>query len=138
MTPSDEMRGLIERIEAATGDDPELFWDVQRIVNPDPPTIWKNEQREVWTPEYAAYIACWHRFGDLIDAVAYTDAAITVIPDGWTLFHLGGPFNDSPCHATVGGGNPVGLCEGTAATPALALCAASLRAISTMKGKIDG
>lgn len=129
--PDSDIQRLVERIEGATGDDPELLWEAQRIVNPLPPTIWKNEQREVWTPEYAAYIAVGHRFGELIDAGASTDAAITLIPDGWTLFHLGGPFNDSPCHATVGGGNPVALCEATAATPALALTSASLRATIT-------
>lgn len=135
---TDEMRGLIERIEAATANDPELFWEAQRIVNPEPATMWKHNQREVWTAEYAAYIACGHRFGELIDARAFVEAATLMIPDGWTLFHLGGPFNDSPCHATVGGGNPVGLCEGTAETPALALCAAALKALSTIEGHGDG
>ena len=62
------------------------------------------------------------------DAPAYTsslDAAMTLVPDGWTLFHLDGPFNNGPCHATVANGD---FAEGEAETPALALCAAALRA----------
>lgn len=119
---------LIERVEAATENDPDLFWEAHYAVNPKPETIWRDEDREVWTAEYAAYIAVGHRFGELIDARAFLDAAVALIPDFWTLFHVGGPFSDSPCHATVGGGRLTSLCEGRATTPALAIISASLKA----------
>lgn len=121
------MDSLIERIEAATSNDPELFWEAQRIANPEPSTIWKNQEREVWTPEYAAYIACGHRFGELIDARAFMDAATTLVPDDCMWLRL------SPETMTVSRPDPnekrwAKHFDGAGKTPALALCAAALKA----------
>lgn len=68
--------------------------------------------------------------GYAADAPAYTaslDAALTLVPDGWAYAfssNLIGPGNVAGCQRR----DPFGGSEATAATPALALCAAALRA----------
>ena len=140
-TPSDDLQRLVERIEGATGDDPDLLWEAQRIVNPEPPTIWKNEQREVWTPEYAAYIACGHRFGELIDAGAYLDAAMALVANEWEsvsirrtddgLWHVELAHNDG--HMMAEDPEEWWVMSEDRPSPALALCAAALRARITQE-----
>jgi hypothetical protein len=95
----------------------------------------------------------WHGF----QLPAYTrsvDAALTLAPEGWWLAGLN--FNhadfrskqDRDWHAEFGGPvtwvdydgfpEPQFDCEGgNAATPALALCAAALRAQSHLSGKVE-
>lgn len=119
------MNDLIERIEAASGPDRELDAEIAREIGRIPP--------------HAGYAAmddvAWDR-GLGYSVPAYTtsiDAALTLVPEGWTIFHFGGPFNDSPSHATVAGGQPIAFCEGDGATPALAICAAALKSRAYLK-----
>lgn len=140
-TPSDDLQRLVERIEGAKSDDPELFWEAHRIVNPEPPTIWKNDQRDVWTQEYAAYVACGHRFGELIDADAYLDAAMTLVPEGaglsvqrYWIAAVDGPVWSAGISTGGIPSNPRKVFECyDAATAALAVTAASLRARITQE-----
>ncbi len=139
MTQADDLQRLVERIEAAKSDDPELFWEAQRIVNPEPSTIWKNEQREVWTPEYAAYIALGHRFGELIDAGAYLDAAMTLVDPRALWAH--GSMEDGPfarlCWPQPDGTFSGGYVEAHCNTVPLSIVCAALRARITQENSND-
>lgn len=100
-----------------------------------------DQQREVlealWTQLHGGTDPQWCQYYDevevrhearyflaMLDCGAFVDAALMLVPEGWTLFHLGGPFPDKPCHATIAGGDPVSFKEGEGQTRALALCAA--------------
>lgn len=112
------------RVEAATGADIQLDADIRDALGlpHDYSVEWRG-----WGFDEA---------GDPIEkpkAFPYTaslDAAMTLVPKGHTLFHLCGPYSDNQSRATVAGGRPVRFYETTAATPALALTAASLRALA--------
>jgi hypothetical protein len=56
------------------------------------------------------------------------DAAVTLVPEGWAV-ELVQALSGSPWHATLRGGSAlVPIIGATASKPALALCAAALRA----------
>ena len=75
--------------------------------------------------------------GDNDGAPAYTrslDAAMQLVPEGWASIH-GWDYPDERCHRAVFMDEDGDLLfRGAAATPALALCAASLRARGSMAG----
>jgi hypothetical protein len=79
----------------------------------------------------------WSHFCSLIDAEAWLDAAMTLVPEGWywrvghsTLYAGWASTNRlHPDHC-----NPGDETFAKAATPALALCAAALRAIAKERG----
>jgi len=120
MTDTKALLELAARCEAATGADRELDAAVRLLLQHNIKVVID------WMPGYTPP-----------STLAYTgslDAAMTLRPDGWTVGHLAGPFDRS-----MGGIGSICIleriepyvrAEGTAATPALALCAASLRAIA--------
>ena len=97
------MDELIARIEAASGGSRELDWEIHLRDGLDGVGAYGAH------PYYTSSI----------------DAALTLVPDGfdWTLGHTNGGLT---IHAEVGGRGDEYLRFG--ATPALALCAAALRA----------
>lgn len=54
------------------------------VFGPKPDTIWKDDVlREEWTDEYVAWHERTWRFDTLLDAEAWTDAAMMLVPEGW-------------------------------------------------------
>lgn len=109
------MNQLIERIESARAESERLFEDAFWAINP-------------------AY-ADIRGFRELLDAKAWLDAALTLVPEGWDItlrFVRLEPKQPSMAMLTdqawVYDQDDGLLIQGDAATPALALCAASLRA----------
>lgn len=107
------MRDLIERIEAAEGPSRELDAEIAKAVGAE-----HGSREKVSMESRSIYY---------IDecAPAYTaslDAAMTLVPEGfdWAVFRTNGGLT---VHAWCGSREDV-----FAATPALALCAAALRA----------
>lgn len=102
------MQDLIKRIEAASGPDREINAEILLMIG--------GKKRGMdWWIEFA-YI------GRAIPAyTASIDAAMTLVPEGeiWAIDYLRSPKTV----ARVGAFN-----QGSAATPALALCAAALKA----------
>lgn len=133
-----ELLKLAERCESATGPDREMFEDIWREVFPKPERIWVTDNAGDWTPEYAAWQERQHRFYDLLDAGAFLDAAMRLVPEGWNW--MAGNRDQPIARAYVNNGQLQFVGIGTrrntesrwfevvAATPALALCAAALRA----------
>lgn len=75
----------------------------------------------------------WPRFTTMLDAEAYLSAAEMLVPEGWTdVRNYHRKMSDGSLHAYAEiGFDHLDMCltaEGRAATPALALAAASLRA----------
>lgn len=105
---------LAVRCEKATGPDMELATDIWRVAGA----------------------------GGFRNATASLDAAMTLVSEGWGLAHLGECWQQGDWHVTLaqrpsesqrrayenGGQFAVESVSGEAATPALALCAAALRA----------
>jgi len=129
-----ELLALAERVEGLTGPDVCTAKAIFAAVYPEKVPFdivssgygWREDSAGWWletgedsrNPRQTIYPPNW--LGSL-------DAAMSLVPKGWTLFHLDGPWNSDPSHATVANGD---FCEGQAATPALALTAAALRALA--------
>ena len=134
---------LAARCEAATEATLGLFHDAfdACFEKPGRGNIWTGAAgASEWTPEYAAFIERQNRFTDFLEAGAFLDAALTLVPEGCAPWHCG-RHNKTGRHPrtmqSVDGGADAYLTVGTnepiyamAATPALALCAAALRARS--------
>lgn len=140
------MKELIERIESASGPDRELdamIWASTVNGYIEGRSIWYNDKGWVKTAVALGdgMVRERKRLGDPADAPAYSasiDAAVSLVPEGWRWMagHREHPHarayveNGAPAFAGFGSRrNPDQLWfEVTAATPALALCVASLRA----------
>jgi hypothetical protein len=109
----DEMRELAERCEKATGPDRDLDAEIDKAIHPDDWTdgLWFDPSRH-----------------DLPAYTASLDAAMSLVPEG--MLWLAGYAVDGRAIATVDFDH-----QRAAATPALALCAAALRARATKESK---
>lgn len=116
---SEMTSGLVERIEEATGPDRELDIAIARLV--------------------FNVAADMHPLRDWVKAfTASIDAAMTLVPEGWRFMVGQREFPHARAYVENGKPSFVGMgnrrnperlwFETTAATPALALCAAALRA----------
>ena len=108
-----------DRIEQAAPDVREVLYDAWDVIAP--------ERGIAWARKHA------RRFGILIDAEAYTDAALMLVPDGWWLQHLGHCIGGFRCRIETNGPPSVSVDAGfnpdkPFSTQALAICEASLRA----------
>lgn len=109
------MDSLIERIEAATEDQQyDLLCAAFEVVKGK---IRDTESR----PGFTRWHDDWFVFERKLKAFAFIDAAMTLVQEGeiWAIDYLRSPKTV----ARVGAFN-----QGSAATPALALCAAALKA----------
>lgn len=141
------MNNLIElaaRCEAAGGEQElELLDEAFRLCFPKPRRIWVTDNSGPWTDEYGAYHELSWRFHGMIEAGAFLDAAMQLVPKGWTawelrsaLYHADWELRSrralASYHAEISRLDEEIKAEevvsANAATPALALCAASLRA----------
>lgn len=121
---SSDLLGLAERVEQATGPEQRgLLQEAWALCNPEPPIAAPGKWTSAWLD--------WQRkrewFDRLLDAGGPLDAAMSLVPEGSSLhLHL------IPGHSTM---VEVGIGKkATAATPALALTAACLRAIAKERG----
>lgn len=116
---------LIARLEAATADHQrELLFEAFEAVHPYPGHEHYLVDEIDWTWDRLR-----QRFAAMVAAEAYESAALTLVPEGGTaVFHL---FNhrDGFWECDLGSTGPD--FRGQAATPALAIAAATLRAKDT-------
>jgi hypothetical protein len=108
MTKTQELLELAERCEKATGDDASLDHDIWIAVGR--PAEYLVRDLKLDPPDYTVSL----------------DSAMTLVSKGWSVaLHA---HSDDQSRASVYSGNPAAHDFRYAATPALALCAASLRA----------
>lgn len=133
---------LIERLEALDGPSIEVFIEVFAAIHgPKPPRVHGGSQ------ELTDWIVAFTPFYKMMEAGAWTDAAMYLVPDGWWLAGLNyvpADFRtaiDREWHAELAAPvtwavvehgcpeEPMYDCEGgDAVTAAIALCIAALRA----------
>ena len=100
------MSDLITRLEAATGPSFTLEQEILRAVNPN-----------------ASMLSVPNNYTSSLDA------ALTLVPEGWRWHSYYWPRKDEPKIMSLVTNEPhVGIAHGKAATPALAICIAALRA----------
>ena len=104
------MKELIERLEKATGPDRELDEAVERAI---------FDEGKEWRSAHLPYFT------------ASLDAALTLVPEGYRWL-VGNAWKDKhgscPAMATVALAGDYGTRPTSAATPAIALCIAALKA----------
>lgn len=113
----------------------EALEDAFRVVfGPKPDTIWKDEVlREEWTDEYSAWFERSCRFYTLLDAEAWTDAAMCFVPEDWHFELKGLNYSwNALINPTAAG--TAGAWSGFADHPALALAQACLKARENSDG----
>lgn len=120
---------LAERVEAAAGEDRRLDAIIAKLVG-----FWPKGLRRDIDYEWVRWIPN-KPLDEPIEAPAYTasiDAAMTLVPEGndWIIGHTNGGLT---IHAEVGGRGDEYM--RFAATPALALVAAALKARNHLKGQ---
>ena len=134
MTSPTTLLALAERCEQAAGPDRELDAEIEACLTGRVTHL----RAPGWT--FEAQDTEW-KLARLVDtqfisrvsrpAPPYTaslDAAVTLVPEGWAV-ELVQALSGSPWHATLRGGSAlVPIIGATASKPALALCAAALRA----------
>ena len=137
MATRNELLTLADRVEAATGPGRELDAEIARAIG------WGCVMRD---PEAGHRWICWrkrYRDGEWIRLPHYTfsiDAALTLVPEGWFIYGMGervtpiiykGDRHEHIDFWAETQHRQGGLLQKAfAATPALALVAASLRAIA--------
>jgi hypothetical protein len=129
---------LAARVEAASADDEELFRDVFRTVFPKPERVWVTDNNGRWTPEYAAWSNLQDIFYEFVEVGAFLDAAMTLVPEGagGDLLHvIPERLFDGKGYATLADTLTGQQWRANAATPALALTAACLRARAQQDGR---
>lgn len=132
MTLSD----LIERLEKATGPDREMDEDIVRALYPDciiQIYVVGDEDKTVFHAEplvpNKSYVPLY---------TSSIDAALTLVPEGygWSLY--GGFSPNRPCACLSDTGRSDDLVDAFGATPAIAICIASLKARAAIKEESDG
>ena len=131
-----ELLALVARVEAATGPDRELDYAILRVLKPEyAGSDWQpyagglrhvNDSSDART--LPAHETCPQQWTSSLDAAA------SLVPEGWrwSLDYTQRPaYQDCGCASLFAPGSrmhPPDVSEIYAATPALALCAAALRA----------
>ena len=120
-----ELLKLAERCEAATaGYQRRLLSEAYREIFGGPECITIDRWPGYQSPR-------WDAFHKKLEAEAFLDAAMTLVPEGWTYEAYQGPSGQPHRWKlrTIGDGDKFYTeVEAKAATSALALCAAALRA----------
>jgi hypothetical protein len=150
MTPRDDLAALIQRVEAAEGPSRELDAEIiaalvggEAYVSPfngkwcvGVGKTLKGAPRE-WEPRTSALIKLRRLWIDDMGPTASLDAAASLVPSGWAHGYCCRPWLD-PHFATASvwaQHQAATLYSADAATPALALCAAALRARQAMEAR---
>ena len=83
---------LRTRLETATeADQAEVLEMAFDVLCPHPGIVWKDSQRTEWADSYAYWQGLGVKAGNMIDAKAYTDAALLIMREvlpGWHIFLL--------------------------------------------------
>jgi hypothetical protein len=156
MTKPHDLDELAARAEKQDGaewaETAELMEDVFRAVFPKPERIWVTDNNGDWTGEYTVWQANQSSYYELLEAQAFLDAAMTLVPEGWRMAAL---CERSPwfCRMETLDFDSVTWGKGSdwitditagqettakAATPALALTAACLRARASLTRSLGG
>jgi hypothetical protein len=125
----EEIIALAERCEKATGEKREtltIFEDAFALCFPKPSRIWVADNNGPWTPEYSRHHERGWAFSEMLEANAFLDAAMTLVPEGWG-------YSICPTSALLTRSTSDHGVMARAATPALALTAAALRARATLQ-----
>lgn len=109
---------LIERLRAASGPDRELFEEAFRAVFP-------QHYAGVGTSGFGP--SRWARFSQLLDAEAWLEAVLTLLPEGWRPYLAQIADRDWSVSLTCDRQDDL-HCKGNAAIPAIALLIAILQA----------
>jgi hypothetical protein len=133
MTDSTTLLALAERCEDAAGPDRELDVAIARALDWKP--LYRDDYSKWWPPAAVADARerkrsiLHHPTQPLPMFTASLDAAVTLVPDGCD-WHVQANPSVGACWASVGGPIKQRISSDVrkAATPALALCAAALRA----------
>ncbi len=131
---SGALLALAERVEAMQGDGVVAMRDAWLAINgPEPASGYQPRGKPSFCPKWEAYIQARCRFMNLLDMGAFLDAATLLVPEGHGFEVTTTGFKPG---AIVCGNLLFGPHEGVhAATPALALTAASLRAHAALASK---
>jgi hypothetical protein len=132
---SKELLELAERCEKATVEQQaELLEEAFRLCDPPPRQMYSKAVRLIKTPRFAEWSHRFDLFSDKLACEAFLDAAMTLVPEGcfWTAMNA----KDGGDRPIIGAGLAIVAAPddisardpSEAATPALALCAAALRA----------
>ena len=128
------MNDLIKDLEQATGPSRELDDRIGTAIGlyierlSDGTLLYQRKDHKMW-PEVPHYTAS-------------LDAALTLVPEGWAWFvqHIGKPFTTGSARLWIPAqwtqGIPKEQFVNEAATPALALCIAALRAREAQKEEV--
>lgn len=129
-------RELADRLKALTGPDRQTFWEAFAFCHPEPASncepAWRPENPK--QPIYHAWKTREIAFRKYLDAEAWESAAVSLVPEG-RQFGCGSLDGTLQSWAWVGVGGAldetyVSMFPANAATPALALVAASLHALA--------
>jgi hypothetical protein len=128
------LESIALRVEAASGAEDDLFREAFDLCFPKPTRVWESEDREVWTTEYENHhIRSW-AFEAFLEVKAYLDAAMTLPPPGATTCLAMEDRHSGRWRWELRHGYGVRT-SAWAATPALALVAAALRARAAGEGE---
>ena len=126
-----ELLSLAGRFEAATENDRELFEDAFRLCFPKPSRIWVTDAAGSWTQEYTDWQQRQAHFYGLLEAGASLDAAMSLVPEGWSKLIQDSDFDGAICELWHEQSDSEANTR--AKTWPLALTAASLRARAAME-----
>lgn len=126
---TDNLTPLIERVEAASGRDQfAILMDAWQAVHGT-----KAEARGMKLPEFQRWRDALAPFERLMEAGAFLDAAMTLVPNdpciGWEVSDGAGGPTARIWHVGIDRADDWEIGASPLATPALALVAASLRAL---------
>lgn len=113
---------LSDRIAAAQEPDHALFAEAHLAIFPEP----IGEQAPIQTDNWRAWSNRRYKFGQLLRHGAYVDAALTLVPEGWNRSFTDDPDDLGGCIAELWTAKQHAWAN--AATPALAMTAAALKA----------
>lgn len=123
MTPSDDLQRLVERIEGASAPVRQMDADIARAVGFIPNDAVLDSEGTAWHNRLGTKVPCY---------TASIDAAMTLVPEGVNIgLHIDHNGNDCAWSSRAVGWQP--QVTAGCVTPALALCAAALRARITQE-----
>jgi len=88
-----------------------------------------SDERLAWHAAFKPWAAVRERFTAMLDAGAYLDAALMLVPEGWSwsIANRQATHSELPVNAQLWNSQPASTIHGDASTPALALAAAIQR-----------
>ncbi|WP_030539576.1 hypothetical protein [Sphingobium sp. DC-2] len=133
-----ELIALADKLSEVKVESHDMFMSAFHLAFPAPSQIWEDEEREEWTADYEKWHQLGWTFANFLDASAYLNAAMLLVPEGWEwqadTLKIGAE-RDKHAWFRLHRPDYGEQFEAEAATPALALCAAAIRAIASQEGE---